>query len=116
MGRIAAVSIVLATILSGSAVRAEVCNVIGGSSNVANICACPGGSTKRPVAAHPGVFICDDGSAAVTQVRAGKICCLSTPGTGPETCKQIGAKYVWMTRNDCRAAPQGAECPVRLCQ
>ncbi len=116
MGKIAAALIVLGTMLATSAVRAEVCAVIGGTANVANTCACPGGSTKKPMRNSSEHFICDDGTAAVTQVMAGKVCCLSTPGEGTESCKQIGAKYVWMTRSDCRAAPQGAECPVRLCQ
>jgi hypothetical protein len=116
MAKIAAALIVLGTLLSTSAVRAEVCAVIGGTANVANTCACPGGNTKKPMRTFPRSFICDDGSAAVTQVMAGKICCLATPGSGTELCKQIGAKYQWMIKNDCRAAPQGAECPVRLCQ
>ena len=116
MGKIAAALIVLGAMLATSAVRAEVCAVIGGTGNVAGTCACPGGTIKKPMRNSPGNFICDDGTPAVAQVRAGKICCLSTPGEGTEACKQIGAKYLWMTRNDCRAAPQGAECPVRLCQ
>ena len=116
MGKIAAALIVLGTVLSTSLARAEVCAVIGGIGNVANTCACPGGTAKKPMGAFPGHFICDDGTAAVAQVMAGKICCLSTPGEGTEACKQIGAKYVWMTKKDCRAAPQGSECPVRLCQ
>ena len=116
MGKIAVVLIALGAMLSTSAARAEVCSVIGSTANVANICACPGGTTKRPIRNFPEHFICDDGTAAVTHVLAGKICCLSTPGTGTESCKQIGAKYEWKTKSDCRAAPQGAECPERLCQ
>ncbi len=116
IGKIVAASIVLGAILSTAAVRAETCAVIGGIGNVANACACPGGTIKKPMRNSPGHFICDDGTAAVTQVMAGKICCLSTPGEGTESCKQIGAKYVWMTKKDCSAAPQGAECPLRLCQ
>jgi hypothetical protein len=98
---------------------ADTCNIIDGPATFGNPCTCPSGTTKKPIPNNAGFFICDDGTGAADNLIKGNVCCLATSGAGTNQCSLSGAKYMWMTRDQCMGSPGfglKVMCPAASCR